>query len=191
MKKLCCLIIVVVALLLFNFSNDLRASLTQQVQLNVVIYNSAVLSISNLGGSTLDMGACIADRTNCIAAQRAILQNNGNMLIDIGVSASSSDFTLVTGMPGSDQLRLFGIFKTWDSDITKTDLASNDVITGSSVAASATAFANDSDPDVDKGFNVPVLSEKSLKFALQPGTSSTPNTTLSIMITATAIESVP
>lgn len=154
-------------------------STTNNVVLQFTIFNTGFVSVTNIGAAEVDAGSIVANTTNVYqgSSVRGIFKNNGTGQEDFSLRAEviQGGVTLVSSTPASNQVRLFVIFGQWDKTYSKTDFASDDVITTSYQAADADRFAVSSDSASVKGYDVPSAGERSILFCINPGkTTSDP-----------------
>ncbi len=195
MKRLIFISLCMFVVSLLCISQKIFAASSYTVNLSITVDNGEVVAITNTSpyGNNVDLGRIVTNRITLLsdgtaAMKRVVTKNIGNVAIDLSLSGTSGTLTITTNAPSTDQIRLWGHFVFWNTDIQGGAAleTGRDCITIISKMASATVFANNSDADSVKGFNIGQGSEASLKFAAQAGSSSTPGNSQSITLSVVA-----
>lgn len=161
-----------------NYSNISNSTSTWATVIN--------LSLS-LSTDTLNLGSLLPGAT-VVHASSITITNDGNVTEKVQLAIiNPTIWTATNTASGIDTFRLTGVFKS-TAPSTNDFSITNDVITTSSVTASSTIFAVDSDPDSEKGIQIPPGESRALWIRIEmPPISSTTDNQI-IRINATAVK---
>lgn len=165
----------IINLLLIFFCLNLQAR-----KITVKVFNDSRMSFTLLSGATLDFGSLMVSDSYMTSRDvgRIILKNDGTIPISFAlkIKVTSSPLKPVSGTPGLNEFRLFGLFHQWEDSPDKGDFDSDDLITTQYRYSSSNVFAELKYDEWLKGYNVNVGAEQNLflRFDAPSQVSSSP-----------------
>lgn len=165
----------------------LFAVTSQNVQVKVTVTATLSVSVDTGAVSFGSLGTGVTQ----VASSSVTVTNDSTSAVEKFLLRHSSQTTpnswlAVIGTPGQDQIRLGAIFR--DSAPQSSDFTTGDFVTATDSSPSSTAFAKDTDPDSEKGFNVSPGQKRGLWFRLETPSSLTTGSgteqTITVTITA-------
>ncbi len=151
------------------------------------VWVNPIISVS-ISTDTINLGVVEPD-SYALTVSSVVVTNNGNIKQKFKlkiVSEPNATWESVTATsPGAEQYRYSGIFCS-TQPVTSDFLSEDSFSVSTERTSSSAALARDSDPDDQKGFNVPVDSTRNLWFKFEAPTSTDISTTQAIPLTITA-----
>jgi len=151
------------------------------------VWVNPVLSVS-ISTDTVNLGV-IEPGSYVVTVSSMVVTNNGNInqkfRLKIVSEPNATWLSVTATAPGAEQYRYSGIFRS-TQPATSDFLPEDSFSVSAERTSSSTDLARDSDPDDQKGFNVPTDSTRNLWFKFEAPTSTDITTTQAIPVTITA-----
>ncbi len=197
MKKFSMFIVCLIITFLLSTGSVFAFTDEFSVPLTVTVFDADFVSITNTGPTSISV-VVIKQQTNYLVkgSDKLSVQNNGTMPVDFQLKAEEtvgSDLSIFTNSsadPGTDEVKLFGVFTHFETNFNATRLDDgNDTIpTVYGRTATDDIFGDTDDPIETHGHNF-LDGELVLRIAIFPGDISTSGSKLLADIYMKAIAS--
>ena len=162
----------------------------------VSLHAQDIIEIKLNSADTFSKGPVLFNNTYLpnVMNDRVILQNKGTVPVTFGIAilTNTAGWMPVTGQPGAEQFRLFGLFHVYNNDVSTNDFHYDDIILSDMRMASSNSYAINSEDNSVKGYNVIPDREVNLVFRLDtPASTVYTNIPLKIRILIKAQLYVP
>ncbi|MBU1077400.1 MAG: hypothetical protein KKH98_08920 [Spirochaetes bacterium] len=169
MKKL--LVLTLTLAMVAGFTTMAKSATQDDIFLNITIVNSGLSIRSDF--PDVNWGVPLGVFTISGPDYKGTIVNDGSDNADLSVQCITTNWTAsTTTTPAANAFVLQGIFCVYDETLADANFANEDIVTATSTACSATAYAKNGGDAIRNGVNVPPGQILSMRFRFQPPTGA-------------------
>lgn len=167
MKKI--LILTLTLAMVIGFVTLAKAATTGDIFVNITIVNAGLSIRSDF--PQVNWGVVEGSFSISSPDYKGTIVNDGSVLADLSVQCIQTNWAAsATTTPDATHFVLQGIFCVYDETLTATEFGNEDIITTTSTACSATAYAKNGGEAFRNGISVPIAQILNMRFRFHPPT---------------------